>query len=209
MFKNRTNAGELLAQKLKQFKNNTVVLAIPRGGVPVAASIAKIFHLPLALALVKKIGHPSNKEFAIGAASLTDYYVNLNNGIPDDYIAQEVAQVRKRLLIMQEKFHHDFTALELKNKIVLLVDDGMATGHTALQTVQLLRNYNPKKIILATPVASLAAVILLQNKVDKLIVLEVSSSFQSVSFFYQDFKEVSDDEVIKLLNAMLPITSDN
>lgn len=199
MFKNRTAAGQLLAERLKQYQNKALLLAIPRGGVPVALPIAKILHLPLALVLIKKIGHPNNKEYAIGAASLTDYFVTENSDVSETYIIAEIQKIRKRLNEMKDKFKHDFTSLTIKNKTIILVDDGLATGITAFHTAKLLRKYNPKKIILAVPVASLSAIELIQTVVDELVVLNASSFFQAVGLFYEDFKEVSDAEVIQQL----------
>lgn len=199
MFKNRTIAGQLLAERLEQYRDKALVLAIPRGGVPVALPIAKMLHLPLALVLTKKIGHPNNKEFAIGAASLTDYFVTENSGASEAYITAEVQKIRQRINEMKTNFQHDFTSLSIKNKTIILVDDGLATGITAFHTVQLLRKYNPNKILLAAPVASLSAIELLQPVIDELVVLNIDSFFQAVGLYYEDFKEVSDAEVCKLL----------
>ena len=202
MFKNRTAAGKLLVEKLQNYYNSAIVLAIPRGGVPVAIPVAKSLHLPLALVLTKKIGHPQNKEFAIGAASFTDYFVTDESGVSSDYIKAEVKKVRERLKIMNTIFQHDFTSLTIENKVVILVDDGMATGRTVLHTVHLLRKYKPKKIVLAVPVASSSAVDLLQDNIDELIVLNIASDFHTVGFYYEDFTEVTDSEVYRLLEDL-------
>lgn len=199
MFKDRTAAGKLLVEKLQNYDSKAILLAIPRGGVPVAVPIAKALHLPLALVLTKKIGHPENKEFAIGAASLTDYFVTSESGVSSDYIKAEVKKVRERLKIMKTIFQHDFTSLTIENKVVIIVDDGMATGRTVLHTVHLLRKYKPKKIVLAVPVASSSAVDLLQDNIDALIVLNIASDFHAVGFYYEDFTEVTDSEVYRLL----------
>ena len=202
MFKDRTAAGKLLVEKLQNYDSKAILLAIPRGGVPVAVPIAKALHLPLALVLTKKIGHPENKEFAIGAASLTDYFVTSESGVSSDYIKAEVKKIRERLKIMKTIFQHDFTSLTIKNKVVILVDDGMATGRTVLHTVHLLRKYKPKKIVLAVPVASSSAVDLLQDNIDELIVLNIASDFHAVGFYYEDFTEVTDSEVYKLFEDL-------
>jgi predicted phosphoribosyltransferase len=170
--------------------------------VPVAVPIAKALHLTLALVLTKKIGHPQNKEFAIGAASLTDYFVTDEPGVSSQYIEAEVKKVRERLKIMKTIFQHDFTSLTIENKVVILVDDGMATGRTVLHTVHLLRKYKPKKIVLAVPVALSSAVDLLQDNIDELIVLNIASDFHAVGFYYEDFTEVTDSEVCRLLEDL-------
>jgi len=202
MFKDRTAAGKLLVEKLQNYDSKAILLAIPRGGVPVAVPIAKALHLTLALVLTKKIGHPQNKEFAIGAASLTDYFVTDEPGVSSQYIEAEVKKVRERLKIMKTIFQHDFTSLTIENKVVILVDDGMATGRTVLHTVHLLRKYKPKKIVLAVPVASSSAVDLLQDNIDELIVLNIASDFHAVGFYYEDFTEVTDSEVCRLLEDL-------
>ena len=202
MFKDRTAAGKLLVEKLQNYNSKAILLAIPRGGVPVAVPIAKALHLTLALVLTKKIGHPQNKEFAIGAASLTDYFVTDEPGVSSQYIEAEVEKVRERLKIMKTIFQHDFTSLTIENKVVILVDDGMATGRTVLHTVHLLRKYKPKKIVLAVPVASSSAVDLLQDNIDELIVLNIASDFHAVGFYYEDFTEVTDSEVYRLLEDL-------
>jgi predicted phosphoribosyltransferase len=202
MFKDRTAAGKLLVEKLQNYDSKAILLAIPRGGVPVAVPIAKALHLPLALVLTKKIGHPENKEFAIGAASLTDYFVTSESGVSSDYIKAEVKKIRERLKIMKTIFQHDFTSLTIENKVVIIVDDGMATGRTVLHTVHLLRKYKPKKIVLAVPVASSSAVDLLQDNIDALIVLNIASDFHAVGFYYEDFTEVTDSEVYKLFEDL-------
>lgn len=202
MFKNRTAAGKLLVEKLQNYDSKAILLAIPRGGVPVAVPIAKALHLTLALVLTKKIGHPQNKEFAIGAASLTDYFVTDEPGVSSQYIEAEVKKVRERLKIMKTIFQHDFTSLTIENKVVILVDDGMATGRTVLHTVHLLRKYKPKKIVLAVPVALSSAVDLLQDNIDELIVLNIASDFHAVGFYYEDFTEVTDSEVCRLLEDL-------
>lgn len=199
MFKDRTAAGRLLVEKLQNYDSKAILLAIPRGGVPVAIPIAQALHLPLALVLTKKIGHPQNKEFAIGAASLNDYFVTDELGVSSDYIKAEVLNIRERLTTMKNIFQHDFTSLTIRNKVVILVDDGMATGRTVFHTVHLLRKYKPKKIVLAVPVASSSAVELLQDSVDELIVLNTAFDFHAVGFFYEDFTQVTDNEVCRLL----------
>jgi putative phosphoribosyl transferase len=205
MFKDRSSTGKLLAEKLQDYRNKALVLAIPRGGVPVAIPIAQSLHLPLALVLTKKIGHPNNKEYAIGAASLTDYFVTEISGVSSVYIEEEVFKIQQRLNYMKNIFNHDFTSFSLEDKTIILVDDGMATGRTALHTVQLLRKYNPKKIIMALPVASVSAVELIQTVVDEVVVLNASIFFQAVGHFYENFAEVTDDDVIKLLENTVTV----
>lgn len=203
MFKDRIQAGLLLAAKLKKFKGNAVVvMAIPRGGVPVAYTVAKELDFPIEVVLTKKIGHPVNKEYAIGAASLTDYFVIPHREVTQEYIDSELKAIRIRLKEMQEKFMGDITPQNLEGKTVIIVDDGMATGNTILCTVNILRKSKPGKIIVAVPVASKDAIEKLENEVDEVITVLSPLEFYGVGAFYENFKEVDDKEVIFYLDKI-------
>lgn len=203
MFKDRIQAGLLLAAKLKKFKGNAVVvMAIPRGGVPVAYTVAKELEFPIEVVLTKKIGHPINKEYAIGAASLTDYFVIPHKEVSQEYIESELKAIRIRLKEMQEKFMGDITPQNLEGKTVIIVDDGMATGNTILCTVNILRKSKPGKIIVAVPVASKDAIEKLENEVDEVITVLSPLEFYGVGAFYENFKEVDDKEVIFYLDKI-------
>jgi predicted phosphoribosyltransferase len=203
MFKNRIDAGMLLAEKLKKYKNTEgIVLAVPRGGVPVAYAVAKKLGLPLEVILTKKIGHPGNREYAIGAASLTDYFVVPHDDVTDDYIASEVKRVQVRLRGMYEKYMGNQPPLSLEGKTVLAIDDGIATGNTLLGTVNLLRKSNPAKIIVAAPVASDSAVEKLSAVADEVVVLSVPAYFYGVGAWYEDFEQVEDEEVLYYLDKI-------
>ena len=128
MFKDRLEAGHLLADKLKKYiYSDAIILAVPRGGVPVASVIAKELSLPMELVLTKKIGHPNNNEYATGAASLTDYFVIPYENIPEKYVEDELKKIRVRLHEMQQLFMGNKPPVNIKGKIVILVDDGVAT----------------------------------------------------------------------------------
>jgi len=130
----------ILASKLNKYKKDDgVVLAIPRGGIPVAYAVAKELDFPLELVLIKKIGHPMNKEYAIGAAGLTDYFVVEHENVSQEYIDLQIELIHKRLKEMQNKFIGNAAPLSLKDKTVIIVDDGIATGNTLLQTIKLLK----------------------------------------------------------------------
>jgi len=126
MLKDRIEAGLLLSEKLKKYKNsNTIVLAVPRGGVPVAAIIAKSLHLPLDIVLSKKIGHPYNKEFAIGAVSMDSMIIDEHPDVPKEYIEKEIVRLRK---LMQEKYEiymGNREPLDIKGKNIVLVREGL------------------------------------------------------------------------------------
>ena len=201
MFTNRIEAGMMLAERLKKYKGtDAVILAVPRGGVPVAFAVAKELGLPVQLVLAKKIGHPLNKEYAIGAAGLTDYFVVPHDNVPEAYIRQEVAVIRTRLNEMQQQFMGGKEAIGLKGKQLIVIDDGIATGNTLLATVNLLRKMNPSELVIAVPVASASAVEKLSEVADEVVALLVPDEFYGVGAFYEDFSQVTDDEVKRYLD---------
>ncbi len=204
MFLNREEAGNLLADKLINYSNNkdAVIVAIPRGGVPVGAIIAKRLNLPLEIVLSKKIGHPFNREYAIGAVTLKSRILSDSvPGISKRYIEEETAKIRKILEQRYQTYYGKQTPLNLKNKDVIIIDDGVATGNTLISSVQLIELQQPSSIIVALPVAPPNAL----KKIKKLdavsitICLSTPLNFQAVGQFYEDFNQVNDQEVIKLL----------
>jgi len=203
MFSNRTKAGKLLAARLLKFANESdLVLAVPRGGVPVAYEVAKELRLPIEIVLSKKIGHPMNKEFAIGAVGLTERYLVPHSEVPAGYIEEETTRIRMRLKEMQQKFMGDKEPEAITGKTVIVIDDGIATGITLIGTIRILRKSNPARIIVAVPVASRSAVEKLSLEVDELIVLRIPKTFPGVGAFYKDFTQVTDEEVLFYLNKL-------
>jgi len=201
MFQDRIEAGLLLADKLRKYKNDPgVVLAVPRGGVPVAYAVAKELGFPLEVILTKKIGHPMNKEYAIGAASLTDYFIIPHENVTDEYIQQELKRVRLRLKEMYVQFMGDKEPEDLEGKTVIVIDDGIATGNTLMGTVNVLRKSNPGKIVIGVPVASRDAVNKLSKEVDEVVAVLIPDEFYGVGAFYEDFNQVSDEEVLFYLD---------
>jgi putative phosphoribosyl transferase len=202
MFKNRVDAGTQLAEKLLEFKSqNVVVLAIPRGGLPLGAIVAKALNAPLDVALTKKIGHPYNKEYAIGAVSLENIILSDAIGVTKGYIGEETARLRKKLKERHNQYYKKGVSQDLKDKIVIIVDDGIATGNTILVTIELVKMQNPNKIVVAIPVAPPSTVRKLEasSEVDEVICLETPYNFHAVGQFYQEFYQVSDQEAIQLL----------
>lgn len=196
MFQDRIDAGLQLAIKLKKYRNEAgIVLAVPRGGVPVAYAVAKELNFPIEIVLTKKIGHPANKEYAIGAASLTEYFVIPHEYVTQEYIDSEVKKIRTNLREMYRKFMGDKEPEKLDGKTVILIDDGIATGNTLLGTVNVLKKSNPGKIIIGVPVASKSAIKMLSAEVDEVVSVIVPDYFSGVGAFYEDFEQVSDEEV--------------
>ncbi|MGZ8511184.1 MAG: phosphoribosyltransferase [Chitinophagaceae bacterium] len=203
MFRDRIDAGMLLAAKLARYKNDPgVVLAVPRGGVPVAYVVARELGFPIEVILTKKIGHPMNKEYAIGAASLTDYFILPHENVTEEYIEQELERVRSRLKEMYTRFMGDEEPQELEGKTVIIIDDGIATGNTIMGTVNVLRKSNPGKIVIGVPVASKTAIKKLSKEVDDVVAVVVPDEFYGVGAFYEDFEQVSDEEVIFYLDKL-------
>ncbi len=196
MFRDRMEAGLILAARLQKYKDKEgVLLAVPRGGVPVAYAVAKELRLPVQLILTKKIGHPLNKEYAIGAAGLSDYFVIPHENVTDEYIEEELTRIRTRLREMQKLFMGNKEPLSLEGKTVIVVDDGIATGNTLLGTINLLRKSKPGKIVIGVPVASGKAIEKLSEVADEVVAVLVPDEFYGVGAFYEDFQQVSDEEV--------------
>jgi len=203
MFENRKEAGIMLAEKLKKYSgHNAVVLAIPRGGIPIGYEIAKSLSLPLDIILSKKIGHPQNPEFAIGSVSLEDVLVDQYMDVTDEYIKYETEKIRKDLK-EKYKFYSDVrTAVEIKDKTVIVTDDGIATGNTLLVTIGLLRKAGAKKIVVAVPVLPLERVEGVNEIADDFAYVLAPKFFPGVGMFYEDFTQVSDIEAKKMLKEI-------
>jgi len=203
MFRDRVEAGLQLAEKLRKYQGDPgVILAVPRGGIPVAYAVAKELGFPLDVILSKKIGHPMNKEYAIGSVSLTDYFIIPHADVSQQYIENEIEKLRRKLKEMYHKFMGNKEPENLEGKTVIVIDDGIATGNTLLGTVNILKKSKPEKIIIAVPVASLHAIQKLRKEVDDVISVMIPEHFYGVGAFYEDFEQVSDEEVIFYLDKL-------
>ncbi|ARV14797.1 phosphoribosyltransferase [Polaribacter sp. SA4-12] len=204
IFKDRIEAGNLLASKLEAYRGqNAIILAIPRGGVPLGYIIAKKLHLPLEVVLSKKIGHPLHKEYAIGAVTLKSKVLSdAATEVGKNYIEEEIKRIRTLLTKRYQEYYSNRTPLKLKDKILIIVDDGIATGNTILSTIEMLHKEKPEKILVAIPVASQSAIQKLRNTpfIDDVICLNTPVNFRAVGQFYQNFDQVDDAEVKILLN---------
>ena len=202
MFIDRNDAGIQLSEQLAPYAGtNAVILAIPRGGLPVAAVVAKTLNLPLDVALTKKLGHPFNKEYAIGAVSINSQVLTDAVGITKNYIREETDKIRTTLKKRHEQYYKNRSPQELKDKIIIIIDDGIATGNTVMATVELVHQQNPEKIVVAIPVAPKFTVSKLKKSefVDEVICLQTPYNFHAVGQFYQEFTQVSDEEAIEIL----------
>ncbi len=203
-FKDRKEAGQILAIKLQKYKDgDAIVLAIPRGGVPLGYAIAKSLKLPLEVVLSKKIGHPLHKEYAIGAVTLKNRVLSdVTSHISSEYIEMETKRIREKLKKRFHEYYGNRKPLPLKGHTLIVVDDGIATGNTILSTIEMLYEEKPHKIIVAIPVASNNALQKLQHSqyIDEVVCLLVPENFRAVGQFYQDFEQVDDATVARLLN---------
>lgn len=200
IIKDRKEAGLLLSEKLEKYQDtDTIILAVPRGGVPIGYEIAKNLNLPLDIILSKKIGHPLNKEYAIGAVSLDSTIIDEHPEVPNTYIEAEIKHLRELLQEKYAVYMGNRKPIDVKGKNVIIVDDGIATGNTLLASINMLRKNNPKKIIVAVPVVPADVVAIFQQKTDEFIYLMAPVDFGGVGRFYQDFEQVNDDEVIRML----------
>lgn len=204
-FKNRTEAGKKLAQLLKSYKKEEVVVyALPRGGVVTAYEIAKALNAPLDLIITRKIGHPYQKEYAIGAVAENGHSILNKDALSDvsqEYLKKEIETQRKEAQRRRAVYLKGREPIECKNKIAILVDDGIATGLTMKVAIQELKaHYKPKKIIVAVPVTPKQIVDELKSEQVEFVVLKIAEDFLgAVGSYYEDFSEVSDDDVVNLI----------
>lgn len=200
VFEDRYDAAIRLIPLLSKYKDDdSVVLAVPRGGVPIGYHIAKAYHFPLELLLTKKIGFPGNPELAIGAVSLENEIIDDRFDISDEYLKKEIVKIRKSLQERYKKFMGDRQPSDLKDKTVIIVDDGIATGNTIMASIRMIRAKHPRKIVVAVPVAPHRTAIKIEELVDDFICVHIPEEFYGVGQFYRDFSQVSDEEVVELM----------
>ncbi|TKB86416.1 MAG: phosphoribosyltransferase [Nitrospira sp.] len=207
MFKNREEAGELLAQELIQFRKDpsAILLALPRGGVAVAYQLSLALHLALDVLITRKIGAPGNPEYALGAVSETGaVYWNrealLGLSLTERQLSAAVQAQQKEVTRRVALYRQGRPFPDLNDRTVILVDDGLATGATFFASVATARQGNPRRVIGAIPVGPRSTVEEARKLVDQLIVLRVPDPFYAVGNFYRDFEQVEDREVLQYLN---------
>ncbi len=208
LFADRRDAGRKLARRLEKYarREDTLVLALPRGGVPVGFDVARALRVPLDVFLVRKLGVPGHEELAMGAVALGGVRV-LNAevvrelGISDEEIERVAALEQAELERRARAFRDDLPPPALRDRVVILVDDGLATGATMRAAVAAVRQQRPARIVVAVPVAAGPTCADLRTQADEVVCLATPDPFYGVGLWYADFSQTSDDEVRILLEA--------
>jgi putative phosphoribosyl transferase len=205
-FRNRAEAGRLLAARLKTFagRPDLVVLALPRGGVPVAFEVARALHVPLDIFVVRKLGVPGHEELAMGAiatggVSVMNDDVVRSLGIPQSVINAVAAEEERELHRREQLYREDASGLEVTGRTVILVDDGLATGSTMRAAIAALRQLKPARVIVAVPVGAPETCAEFRGIADDVVCPLTPAYFRAVGCWYEDFSQTSDEEVRWLL----------
>jgi putative phosphoribosyl transferase len=210
IFQDRAEAGRALARQLERYRDSdAVVTALPRGGVPVAAEIARALNLPMTLTLVRKVGVPGHRELAAAAIAGADGEHLIENpevvamaGIDPATLEHLATAEREELRRRARRYLGDRAPVPVSGRAVLVVDDGLATGATMAAAVAALKASGAGRVIVAVPVGAADTVARLRGTADEVICLEVPDPFYAVGAHYRSFPQVSDEEVIAMLDAM-------
>jgi predicted phosphoribosyltransferase len=214
LFADRREAGECLAQRLLGFAGEeALVLGIPRGGVAVAAPVARRLAAPLDVVVPRKVAAPHNEELAIGAVAedgtlYIDDTLVAYLGVTEEYLRREAAREIEEIKRRSQLYRGNKPPREVADRVVILIDDGVATGYTVLAALRYLRRQRPRRLVLAVPVASPDVLLKLREEADKVVVVSTPEPFYAVGQFYRDFGQTTDAEVIDLLETGIgvPVT---
>jgi putative phosphoribosyl transferase len=204
ILKDRVEAGKRLASAVKSVGKDAIILGVPRGGVVVGFEVAQALCVPLDIIVTKKIGAPENPELAIGAVAEDGTYI-LDEDIlrqiyvPKEYIAEEVERQKQEIQRRLIRYRGDVPYPTLKNREVVVIDDGVATGSTLKAALRLLRGKGAKTVVVAVPVGPPETIRELRKLADRVVVLFTPEPFYAIGQFYVDFAQTSDKEVIELL----------
>jgi predicted phosphoribosyltransferase len=207
-FEDRREAGRALAARLRTYagRSDVVVLALPRGGVPVAFPVAEALDAPLDLFLVRKLGTPGHRELAMGAIAsggirvLNDEVVKWY-GIPPEAIDAVAREEERELMRREGAYREGRDGVPLEGRVVILIDDGLATGSTMMAAVKAVRQRNPARVIVAVPVGASETCDALSTVADEVVCVRTPEPFSAVGQWYLDFDQISDEEVRQLLRA--------
>lgn len=204
-FTDRNDAATQLAKLVSAHAGpQTLVLAIPRGGVPIGYTVANRLKAPIDLLMAKKIGHPQDPEYAIGAVCNNETVVDTDSGAPQEYLAQQQNKIKRELKERYTRLTGREKPLPTHQKKVIIVDDGIATGRTMMAAIRAIRKQQPAVLIVAVPVCSKEAAARLRPVVDELISCHYPEPFIGVGRFYRDFPQLTDQEVMSMLCASIP-----
>lgn len=200
LLQSRLHASYLLGERLGAYKNaKAVIAAIPNGGVPIGFHLAQLLQLPLEIIPCKPIKHPADSEKSIGSVSMWDAFVHEGcRNVPQDYIYRKIRSHQNAMNEKYKFFSNDTSPLQLKGKTVILVDDILRTGDTAVACLKGIRNQQSKKIIMAVPVATPEAALKIAREADEFISIFSEDNTEMLNDFYEDLPKVSDEEVKKL-----------
>lgn len=206
LYRDRLEAGRILATKLTAYadRKDVVVLALPRGGVPVAFEVAKALQAPLDVFVVRKLGVPGHEELAMGAIATGGVYVVNEHvvhmlAIPDSVIEEVAEREQKELERREQLYRDDLPPPDVRDRTIILVDDGLATGSTMRAAVAALRKQHPARIVVAVPVAAPVVRDEFKAEVDEIVCTSTPEPFFGVGYWYEDFSQTSDEEVHDLL----------
>jgi putative phosphoribosyl transferase len=204
LLKNRVEAGKQLAMALKTVRQDTIVLAVPRGGVVVGFEVARALGIPLDIIVTKKIGAPDNPELAIGAVAEDGMFILDDNllrqlYVPKEYIKEEVERMRQEIQRRLIRYRGNVPYPNLKKRDVIVVDDGVATGSTLKAALRLLQGKGTKTVTVAVPVGPPDTIRELEKLSDRVVCLQTPEPFYAIGQFYEDFSQTSDEEVTELL----------
>ena len=204
MFDDRSHAGRLLAEKLKEYSGkDTVVYALPRGGVVLGYEVSKVLNCPLDLVVTRKIGHPMNSEYAVCAVTENSppicnqsEVMNIDSGWLDSEVLKQKDEIKRR------KSAYPSPNISPKGKTAIIIDDGIATGLTLLAAIDEVKSLDPKLLIVAVPVSPADTAEKIRGMVDRFVCLDIPMSYLgAVGMYYLEFPQVSDEEVIEILKA--------
>lgn len=204
-FRDRVQAGRALSAALKELAGeDIVVLAIPRGGVVVGSEVARVLGAPLDIIITRKIGAPGEPEYALGAVTQSGEVILDENAVkmlhvPRDYLDKEAASQWEEVKDRTKRFRGDKPLPSLEGKVVVIVDDGIATGNTMFAAIRSVKAQGPKLVVVAVPVGPAETIAKLTNDADKVVCLETPEPFFAIGQFYADFPQVEDDEVRQIL----------
>ncbi len=203
LFADRTEAGIELGKRLaNEYKDKqAIVLGIPRGGVQVAFEVAKILNGSLSVIITKKLPHPLHEELAVGAVAEDGaiYLSSLGKALTESTLKRTVRAQRKEINSRIQRFRQNRSLPDMQGRIVIIVDDGIATGSTIVPAIKLCKNNNPAKVVVASPVSGEKYVSEISSLADEVVILEHPEYFSSVGQAYDDFHSLSDEEVIQFL----------